>query len=189
LAMVGEVANSQPQGQPFYYGLNPYKSPVKVTSPTYTLSDYTPEGVVTEATPLVLQPGWNLITRIVDGARHSWLVGYNAASPPPPPQDGTTSYQIVGGVMTPFVVAEKTSGSTIAVTGTSTADASQETITIIHAGIAWEVKIGGNGLYVTRNGVIVQTLLIPASTTYSFDLELDTSLDRLGVVVNGTEYL
>jgi len=55
--------------------------------------------------------------------------------------------------------------------------------------VTWLVAVVDNGLYIEKNGAIVQTLLIPASTTYSFDVKLDTSLNALGVVINGTKYL
>lgn len=186
LAMEGEVASQQPQAAPFWFGLNPYRSQVKVSSATYTLSYYTPEGVVTEATPITLQPGWNLLTRTVDGTPHSWLVGYNAPVSPPPPQNSVSSYQIVGGVRSALPVTTTVSSSATEVTGTSSQGATQAAITIVNAGTTWLVEVAGNALYIEKNGAIVATSLIPASSTYSFDLKLDTSFS---VVINGIKYL
>ncbi|HVA45530.1 MAG TPA: G8 domain-containing protein [Pirellulales bacterium] len=189
LAMEGEIGSSQSQAAPFWYGLNPYKSQVKVSSPTYTVSYYTPEGVVTEATPITLQPGWNLLTRIVDGMPHSWLVGYDAPVGPPAPQNSVGSSQVVGGVTSAFTLTQSTSGSTLEVTGTSSQGATQACITIIDAGVTWYVGVAGNGLYIEKNGAVLKTLAINTSATYSFSLTLDTSADTLGVVINGVQYL
>jgi hypothetical protein len=184
LAMEGELQGQQ--NAPFWYKLNPNVSQPISKSASYTLSYYTPEGIVTEALPLTLQPGWNLITRIVDGAPHSWLVGFNAPTSPPAPQDGVSSYQIVAGLATALSTTTTITSSAVDVTATSSASATAESIMVTHAGIVWSVTVGGNGLYIEKNGTIVRTLLIPASGTYSFDVKLGTSVS---VVVNGIEYL
>ena len=69
-----------PQVGPDYYRL---VSPVSVTSgPAYTLqylyfhNGDPVGGPVTDPTTVTLRPGWNVITRVINGATHSWLVDY-----------------------------------------------------------------------------------------------------------------
>jgi hypothetical protein len=92
LAMEGAIAPAN--ATPFAGGLlgapNPvatyYRlaSPLNVQTPNYTLQ-YTLEVngvgvnyVITDPTPVTLQPGWNVVTRTINGTTHSWLVNYNA---------------------------------------------------------------------------------------------------------------
>jgi hypothetical protein len=190
LAMEDEIASQQSQAAPFWYGLNPYKSPVKVSSSSYTLSYYTPQGVVTESTPITLQPGWNLITRIVNGAPHSWLVGYNAPSAPPVPQDSISGSQTINGAQQTMPTSVTSSGSLLRVTATSSQGAGQIDLTIINSGIEWDLVLGANGaLYIEKNGKIIGGGMISTSSTNSFDLSLDTSRNAFSVVINGTKYL
>jgi len=191
LAMEGEIASGQPQAAPFYYGLDPYAGSLpEVSKASYTLSYYTPEGVVTEPTPITLQPGWNLITRIVDGAPHSWIVGYDAPTAPPPPGNTINGTQTINGAKQLLPLTTTTNGSVIQVTATSSQGASLTDLTIVNSGVEWDVVVASNGaLFIEGQGKILKTLMINASNTYSIAVSLDTSTSTLSVVINGTKYL
>jgi hypothetical protein len=186
LAMEGEIAGAPSQTTPQYDFL---KSPPKVASPTYTLSYYTPNGIVTESTPITLEPGWNVITRTVNGTLHSWLVGYSDGSTSPPQPGGVSSYQLIGTLTRTFPLAVTTTASTIEAKGTSSEGAGIKTIMIRDNETLWTVEVIGRTLYVLEHGHFLKAFALPASAVYSFDIMLDTSNDSLSAIVNGTKYL
>jgi hypothetical protein len=100
------------QALPDYYRL---QGPVSVTAgPSYTLRYQVPSGaVVTDPTPVTLQPGWNPITRIVNGAAHTWMVNYLAAAPATLGLSGLDYAQLTGTPVTVTVTALDASGSPV----------------------------------------------------------------------------
>jgi hypothetical protein len=158
----------------------------EVTSPTYTLSYYTPTGIVTETSPVTLQPGWNLLTRIINGAPHSWIVGYSDGNTAPPPAGGASGYQFIGSLPRVLPITVTQNRTTLEATGTSSPNAIIEVITINGAGTTWVVEQIGTSLYVFENGQRFQVVSVHPAGTYSFDVVLNASL---GVTINGTKYL